>query len=98
MRLSVNPSINLDQNSPIDDFLWRCEQIRLGYNPELLTQFSRFLPSTSGEIFCRGEPEFFKESFLKPKLFRKENLSLEEAEIILDFKATFPEHEKKFPQ
>lgn len=91
----LNEHYILDEKRPLEHFLNICESVRYGYL-QLSTETKKEALCSSGEIFCRGEPEFFEKSFLTPKIFRKENLKHEEAELISDFKATFSEYEKEF--
>ena len=92
MVFCVNKWFKLSEKNPLEDFLDICGNLRLGREPRNPNSILDLL-SVEG-IFCRGEPEIFKESLLIPKLFRTEYRNIEEAELISDFKATFPEHEK----
>lgn len=88
-----NNRLGLNEKNPLEDFVGICEDVKLGREPRMQYPIRSDFPTSEG-IFYRGEPEIFTESLLIPKIFRKEHLDVEEAELISDFKATFPEHEK----
>lgn len=92
-----NNRLGLNEKNPLEDFLGICEDLKLGREPRMQYPIRSDFP-TSEEIFYRGEPEIFTESLLIPKIFRKEHLDVEEAELISDFKATLLNMKKVYPR